>query len=162
MREVSYSAKNANRIDIVLFLNGLPVATIETKNLPTGTTFRHAEAQYCKDRSPAGEPLLIYRRGALVHFALDDNNVSMTTRLANGRTHFLPFNRGRDDGAGNPEVRASSRSPISTAGANGARPCSHGLSCSTSSRASCMWNGRRAAGRKPKRRSSRGSTNSMP
>ena len=105
MREVSYSAKNANRIDIVLFLNGLPVATIETKNLPTGTTFRHAEAQYCKDRSPAGEPLLTFRRGALVHFALDDNNASMTTRLANGRTRFLPFNRGRDGGAGNPEVR---------------------------------------------------------
>ena len=105
MREVSYSAKNANRIDIVLFLNGLPVATIEAKNLPTGTNFKHAEAQYCKDRSPAGEPLLTFKRGALVHFALDDNNVSMTTRLANGRTQFLPFNRGRDGGAGNPEVR---------------------------------------------------------
>lgn len=104
MEEVEYSTKNDNRIDIVLFLNGLPVATMEAKNLLTGTTFRHAEKQYRQDRSPAGEPLLTFQRGALVHFAFDEDNVSMTTRLANGRTRFLPFNRGRDGGAGNPDV----------------------------------------------------------
>jgi len=104
MKEVEYSTKIGNRLDVVLFLNGLPIATMETKNLLTGSTFRHAEKQYRSDRSPAGEPLLTFKRGALVHFALDEDNVSMTTRLQNGKTRFLPFNRGRDGGAGNPDV----------------------------------------------------------
>lgn len=102
--ELEYSAKNDNRIDIGLFINGIPLATMECKNQSTGTTFKHAENQYRKDRSPAGEPLLTFKRGALVHFALDEDNVSMTTRLSNGKTFFLPFNRGRDGGAGNPDV----------------------------------------------------------
>ena len=109
MDEVAYSEKNGNRIDVVLFLNGLPIATIEAKNLLTGTTFRHAEKQYRADRSPAGEPLLTFKRGALVHFAIDEDNVSMTTRLQNGKTRFLPFNRGRDGGAGNPDVENEHR-----------------------------------------------------
>ena len=104
MKEVEYSQKHGGRLDVVLFLNGLPWATIEAKNLLTGTNFRHAEKQYRQDRSAAGEPLLTFKRGALVHFALDENNVSMTTRLANGRTRFLPFNRGREGGAGNDDV----------------------------------------------------------
>ena len=104
MDEVEYSQKHGGRLDVVLFLNGLPVATIEAKNLLTGSTFRHAERQYRTDRSPAGEPLLTFKRGALVHFALDEDNVSMTTRLQNGKTRFLPFNRGREGGAGNPDV----------------------------------------------------------
>ncbi|MEZ5984627.1 MAG: DEAD/DEAH box helicase family protein [Hyphomonas sp.] len=104
MDEVAYSSRHESRIDVVLFLNGLPVATIEAKNLLTGSTFRHAEKQYRKGRSPAGEPLLTFQRGALVHFAMDEDNVSMTTRLANGKTRFLPFNRGRERGAGNPDV----------------------------------------------------------
>ncbi|MCG8046526.1 MAG: DEAD/DEAH box helicase family protein [Candidatus Thiodiazotropha taylori] len=104
MKEVEYSTKHGNRLDVVLFLNGLPIVTMEAKNLLTGSTFRHAEKQYRKDRSPAGEPLLTFKRGALVHFALDEDNVSMTTRLQNGRTRFLPFNRGRDGGAGNSDV----------------------------------------------------------
>lgn len=104
MDEVVYSQRNGNRLDVVLFLNGLPIVTIEAKNLLTGTTFRHAERQYKQDRSPAGEPLLTFKRGALVHFAIDEDNVSMTTRLQNGKTRFLPFNRGRDGGAGNPDV----------------------------------------------------------
>jgi type I restriction enzyme R subunit len=102
--ELEYSNKNDNRIDIVLFINGIPLATLECKNLSTGSTFRHAEKQYRQDRSPAGEPLLTFKRGALVHFALDEDNVSMTTHLANGKTQFLPFNRGRDNGAGNPDI----------------------------------------------------------
>lgn len=104
MTQVVYSARHGNAIDIVLFLNGLPVATLEVKNTLTGQAFRHAEAQYRKDRSPAGEPLLTFKRGALVHFALDQEHVSMTTRLMNGKTRFLPFNRGRDGGAGNPDI----------------------------------------------------------
>lgn len=104
MKEVEYSERHGGRLDVVLFLNGLPVATMEAKNLLTGSNFRHAEKQYRQDRSPAGEPLLTFKRGALVHFALDEDNVSMTTRLKNGRTRFLPFNRGRDGGAGNPDI----------------------------------------------------------
>ena len=109
MKEVEYSEKHGNRLDIVLFVNGLPVATLEAKNTLTGTTFRHAEHQYKTNRSPAGEPLLTFKRGALVHFAFDEDNVSMTTRLANGKTRFLPFNRGRDGGAGNPDVAGEFR-----------------------------------------------------
>jgi len=102
--ELAYSTKNDNRIDIVLFVNGIPLATLECKNLSTGSTFKHAEKQYRYDRAPAGEPLLTFKRGALVHFALDEDNVSMTTHLINGNTRFLPFNRGRNNGAGNPEI----------------------------------------------------------
>jgi len=104
IRQVRYSQKNENALDVVLFVNGIPVATLELKNLLTGSTFRHAEKQYRADRSPAGEPLLTFKRGALVHFALDEDNVSMTTRLQNGKTRFLPFNRGHEGGAGNPDV----------------------------------------------------------
>jgi type I restriction enzyme R subunit len=109
MRQVRYSAKNQNAIDIVTFANGIPVVTMEVKNLLTKQTFRHAEAQYRKDRPPAGEPLLTFKRGAIVHFAVDQDNVSMTTRLMNGKTRFLPFNRGREGGAGNPDVPSENR-----------------------------------------------------
>lgn len=109
MRQVFYSRKNRNAIDIVTFVNGIPVVTMEVKNLLTQQNFRHAEKQYRKDRSPAGEPLLTFKRGAVVHFAVDQDNVSMTTRLMNGKTRFLPFNRGRDGGAGNPDIPGENR-----------------------------------------------------
>lgn len=109
VRQLRYSNKCENAIDVVLFVNGLPVATLELKNTLTGSTFRHAEIQYRKDRSPANEPLLTFKRGALVHFALDQDNVSMTTRLQNGKTRFLPFNRGREGGAGNPDIQGDFR-----------------------------------------------------
>lgn len=109
MRQVKYSSKNNNAIDIVTFVNGIPVTTLEVKNLLTKQSFKHAEQQYRKDRSAAGEPLLTFKRGAIVHFAVDQDNVSMTTRLMNGKTRFLPFNRGRDGGAGNPDVAGENR-----------------------------------------------------
>lgn len=109
MRQVFYSKKNRNAIDIVTFVNGIPVVTMEVKNLLTHQTFRHAERQYQKDRSAAGEPLLTFKRGAIVHFAVDQDCVSMTTRLMNGKTRFLPFNRGRDGGAGNPDIPGENR-----------------------------------------------------
>ncbi|MBD0866211.1 MAG: type I restriction endonuclease subunit R [Rhodobacteraceae bacterium] len=109
MRQVTYSAKNRNAIDLVTFVNGIPVATLEVKNRLTGQNVKHAENQYRQDRSPAGEPLLTFKRGAIVHFAVDQDNVSMTTRLMNGRTRFLPFNRGRAGGAGNPDVPGENR-----------------------------------------------------
>lgn len=107
--QLRYSTKNENAIDVALFVNGLPVATLELKNTLTGQTFRHAERQYRYDRSPANEPLLTFRRGALVHFAVDQDNVSMTTRLQNGKTRFLPFNRGNNGGAGNPDIKGEFR-----------------------------------------------------
>lgn len=109
MRQVAYSAKSKNAIDLVTFVNGIPVATLEVKNLLTGQNVKHAEKQYRQDRSPAGEPLLTFKRGAIVHFAVDQDNVSMTTRLMNGKTRFLPLNRGRDGGAGNPDVQGENR-----------------------------------------------------
>ncbi|MEP5168808.1 MAG: DEAD/DEAH box helicase family protein [Shimia thalassica] len=109
MRQVTYSARNKNAIDLVTFVNGIPVTTLEVKNLLTQQTFKHAERQYRKDRSPAGEPLLTFKRGAIVHLAVDQDNVSMTTRLMNGKTRFLPLNRGRDGGAGNPDVPGENR-----------------------------------------------------
>jgi type I restriction enzyme, R subunit len=109
VRQVRYSLKSENAIDVVLFVNGLPVATLELKNLMTGSTFRHAEKQYKYDRPPANEPLLTFKRGALIHFALDEDNVSMATRLQNGKTVFLPFNRGHEGGAGNPDITGEFR-----------------------------------------------------
>lgn len=109
IEEVEYSTKHGGRIDVVLYVNGLPVATMELKNLLTGTTHKHAEKQYKTDRAPAGEPLLTFKRGALVHFAVDQDYVTMATRLMNGKTRFLPLNRGRDGGAGNPDIEGEFR-----------------------------------------------------
>ncbi len=109
INQLRYSAKNENAIDVGLFVNGLPVATLELKNTLTGQNFRHAERQYRHDRAPANEALLTFKRGALVHFAVDQDNVSMTTRLQNGKTRFLPFNRGHDGGAGNPDIEGEFR-----------------------------------------------------
>ena len=109
IRQLRYSAKSENAIDVALFVNGVPIATLELKNTLTGQTFRHAERQYRHDRAPANEPMLTFKRGALVHFAVDQDNVSMTTRLQNGKTHFLPFNRGHNRGAGNPDISGEFR-----------------------------------------------------
>lgn len=109
INQLRYSVKNENAMDVGLFVNGLPVATLELKNTLTGQNFRHAERQYRHDRAPANEPLLTFKRGALVHFAVDQDNVSMTPRLQNGKTRFLPFNRGHDGGAGNPDIEGEFR-----------------------------------------------------
>ena len=102
-RQVHYSTRDpALSIDVVLALNGLPIATAELKNPLTGQTVAHARAQYRQDRDPR-EPLLRWKSRALVHFAVDPDEVSMTTRLAGKSTHFLPFNRGRGTRAGNPD-----------------------------------------------------------
>ncbi|GAC1525375.1 MAG: DEAD/DEAH box helicase family protein [Chloroflexota bacterium] len=103
VRQLRYSVRSENAIDLVLFVNGIPVATSELKNELTGSSVRTAERQYRTDRAPAGEPLLTFLRGAVVHFAVDERLVSMTTELQNDRTEFLPFNRGRNGGRGNPE-----------------------------------------------------------
>ena len=102
-RQVHYSEKHpALSIDVVLSLNGLPVATAELKNPFTGQTADHARKQYRNDRDPR-EPLFRFKERALVHFAVDPDEVSMTTRLAGKDTVFLPFNKGRNGGKGNPD-----------------------------------------------------------
>ncbi|MEV4900097.1 type I restriction endonuclease [Citricoccus sp. NPDC055426] len=101
VQEVVYSTKKADRIDLVLFLNGLPMATIELKTHYT-QTLQDAITQYKVDRTPQGEPLLTAGRGALVHFAATEAEVVMTTKLQGAETFFLPFNQGHQNGAGNP------------------------------------------------------------
>jgi len=100
VRQVKYSQKNENSLDLVLFLNGLPLFTAELKNPLTGQTVEDAIRQYKENRDPA-EPLLAYRR-CLAHFAVDPDWVFVTTCLARAKTRFLPFNQGRFGGAGNP------------------------------------------------------------
>lgn len=100
-RQLRYSLKNANELDLALSINGIPVATAELKNPMTGQTVTDAIIQYQRDRDHR-EPLFEFKRRALVHFAVDTELVFMTTRLAGSATHFLPFNKGLDGGAGNP------------------------------------------------------------
>ncbi len=101
-RQLRYSPKHHNELDLALFVNGLPVATAELKTPLTGQTVKHAIAQYRTDRDPR-DLLLQPKKRALVHFAVDPDEVHMTTRLAGERTTFLPFNKGRGTGAGNPD-----------------------------------------------------------
>ncbi|HRF09993.1 MAG TPA: type I restriction endonuclease [Xanthobacteraceae bacterium] len=106
VRQVKYSQHNENCIDLVLFLNGIPVATAELK---TDFTQRVEDAidQYRFDRHPkpkgqGAEPLLGLPSGALVHFAVSNREVHMTTQLGGPATRFLPFNRGDHGASGNP------------------------------------------------------------
>lgn len=106
VRQVHYSLQNENSIDLVLFLNGVPVATVELKTDFTQSV-TDAIDQYRFDRHPkpkgqAAEPLLLFPSGALVHFAVSNREVAMVTRLLGPPTEFLPFNQGDHGGAGNP------------------------------------------------------------
>jgi type I restriction enzyme, R subunit len=106
VRQVRYSSANENCLDLVLFLNGLPVATAELKTDFTQSV-EDAVDQYRYDRHPrprgqASEPLLSFPSGALVHFAVSNSEVHMTTLLAGPATRFLPFNKGDHAAKGNP------------------------------------------------------------
>jgi type I restriction enzyme R subunit len=106
-RQVLCHPGKHDTVDMLLAVNGLPVATCELKNPGTGQTWRHAVRQYQTDRDPRA-PLFGFKARALVHFALDPDEVHMTTRLRGAATHFLPFNRGSHPGevqcgAGNPQ-----------------------------------------------------------
>jgi type I restriction enzyme R subunit len=93
-------------IDVVLAVNGLPLVTAELKNPQTGQRAEDACTQYMKDRD--GRDLLFrFKERALVHFAVDPDEVWMATQLKGGDTHFLPFNRGHNHGAGNPPVEGN-------------------------------------------------------
>lgn len=100
-RQLEYSRTNPRlALDLCLFLNGLPVVTMELKNQFTKQNVYDAVEQYKNDRSPS-EPLFSFKR-CIVHFAVDDNEVRMCTQLKGKKSWFLPFNKGNNDGAGNP------------------------------------------------------------
>ncbi len=100
-RQLHYGEEHAKSLDLALLLNGLPVATAELKNPMSGQTVEHAKRQYKQDRDPK-ELLFQFKKRALVHFAVDQDEVWMTTRLSGDKTHFLPFNLGNGGHAGNP------------------------------------------------------------
>lgn len=92
IRQLHYSTKNENSLDMVLFINGLPLVTMELKNQLTGQDITDSEKQYQRDRDP-NEPLFLFKR-MIVHFCVDNDRVLMTTRLSGGKTRFLPYNKG--------------------------------------------------------------------
>ena len=101
-RQLRYSVSNpGEEIDMVIFLNGLPLITLELKNAWTGQSARvHGQKQYREDRDTK-QTLLQFAR-CIVHMAVDTDEVYMTTRLAGKKTLFLPFNKGNNLGKGNP------------------------------------------------------------
>ncbi len=99
IRQLHYSTKNNNSVDLAIFLNGLPIFTAELKNDFKAQTVEEAIRQY-RERD-IKEPLFAYGR-CLAHFAVDPQYVYMTTQLQGEKTRFLPFNRGYNGGAGNP------------------------------------------------------------
>ncbi len=108
IRQVYYSSKNKNparsaggSVDLVLSLNGIPVATIELKNHFTGQSTANAKKQYATTRDNR-ELLFAFKKRALVHFAVDDEEVFMTTKIDGKKTYWLPFNKGNNKGKGNP------------------------------------------------------------
>ena len=112
-RQVPCHPGDNRTLDMVLAVNGLPVATIELKNPGTGQNWRHAVRQYKEDRDPRA-PMFDFKKRTLVHFAADPDEIHMTTRLAGEKTFFLPFNRGSHPGqivcgAGNPQHESGYR-----------------------------------------------------
>ena len=100
-RQLHYSLRCENSIDLALSLNGIPVVTAELKNPLTGQRFEDARRQYQQDRDPR-EPIFEFKHRTLVHFALDTEFVLMTTRLGGKATRFLPFDKGCEGVSGNP------------------------------------------------------------
>ncbi len=100
-RQVHFSDKDERSVDIVVSVNGLPVATIELKNQFTGQNVENARRQYKYDRDDR-DLLFQFKKRALVHFAVDTDEVHMTTRLQGSKTRYLPFNKGYNKGKGNP------------------------------------------------------------
>jgi len=100
-RQLFYERVGKNSLDMVMSLNGLPIATIELKNQFSGQSVENAKKQYVYDREPS-EPIFQFKKRALVHFAVDTDEAYMTTKLEGKNTRYLPFNLGYNNGAGNP------------------------------------------------------------
>lgn len=102
IRQLKYSIPYPNlAVDFVIFINGLPLSTFELKNQFTKQDVEDAVHQYKIDRDPK-ETIFNFKR-CVVHFAVDDNEIRMCTKLAGKASWFLPFNKGRNNGAGNPD-----------------------------------------------------------
>ncbi|WP_417371976.1 type I restriction endonuclease subunit R [Gelidibacter japonicus] len=101
-RQIYYSTKNKNSVDVVLALNGIPVATLELKNQFTNQNVGNALKQYSTTRDNK-ELLFAFKKRTLVHFAVDQDEVFMTTKLDSSKTYWLPFNKGANNGKGNPK-----------------------------------------------------------
>ena len=99
-RQLRYAADSARALDLCIFINGLPVLTMELKNSLTKQSTLHAVEQYRRDRDPH-DVLFSFKR-CMVHFAVDDTTIQFCTKLARKDSFFLPFNKGYRDGAGNP------------------------------------------------------------
>jgi type I restriction enzyme R subunit len=99
-RQLKYSLANSNSLDMALFVNGIPISTFELKNELTNQNVKDAIRQYQNDRDPK-EPIFYFGR-CIVHFAVDTDLVYMTTKLNGKDTIFLPFNKGNNNGSGNP------------------------------------------------------------
>ena len=108
-RQLHYSVSNENSIDIVLFLNGIPVVSMELKNQFTGQDTDNAIHQYKFDRA-SKDTIFEFKNRVLVHFAVDLYNVFMTTRLQGANTYFLPFNQG-SNGSGNVGGKGNPQNP---------------------------------------------------
>ena len=114
--QLKYRPGSQLAIDLVFFINGIPVATVEVKTDFTQTADAAVE-QYKNDRLPferatgRKEPLLTFKRGAVVHFAMSDSDIRMATKLAGADTFFLPFNKGRNGHAGN-AIRDDGEYPV--------------------------------------------------
>jgi type I restriction enzyme R subunit len=100
-RQVYFSKQNTNSVDLVIALNGIPVATFELKNQFTGQNVNNALKQYSTSRDNR-ELLFAFKKRTLVHFAVDQDEVFMTTKLEGNKTFWLPFNKGFNNGKGNP------------------------------------------------------------
>lgn len=100
-RQIYFSSKNRNSVDVVLSINGIPVATAELKNQFTGQNATHAIHQYETSRDNR-EWLFAFKKRCLVHFAIDQDEVYMCTKLDGKKTFWLPFNKGNNNGKGNP------------------------------------------------------------
>ena len=112
VRQLKFNPSREWSIDLVFFVNGIPVATWEVKSDFTQDV-EAAISQYKRDRSPRSptggdEPLLTFQRGALVHFAVSTTEAHMCTKLEGDDSYFLPFNQGNHGGAGNPPQPADS------------------------------------------------------
>ncbi|MHA8069513.1 type I restriction endonuclease subunit R [Aquirufa ecclesiirivi] len=101
-RQIFYSIKNRNSVDVLLSLNGIPVATLELKNQFTGQNVGNALKQYSTTRDNR-EILFAFKKRCLVHFAVDQDEVFMCTKLDGSKTYWLPFNKGANNGKGNPQ-----------------------------------------------------------
>lgn len=100
IRQVKFSLRSEQSVDLVLFINGIPIVTAELKNELTGQTVANARRQYVTDRNPK-EKLFSFKR-CVAHFAVDTSEVYLTSQIKEDKTYFLPFNKGFQHGAGNP------------------------------------------------------------